>query len=53
VEVRGRPDVVGVEVRDEDGRDGAAGLRELERPRRLRIRQADARVDERPAFVSR
>jgi hypothetical protein len=53
VEVGGRAHVVRVEVRDEDRRDGPAGLRQLERPRRLRVRKPDARVDERPAFVAR
>ena len=52
VEIGGRTDVVGVEVRDEDGRDTPACLLELRRPRLLRVGQADAGVDERPAVLA-
>src|SRR5262249_29667347 len=44
--------VVGVEVGHADGRAPAARLSESDRPRRLRGREPDARIDQRPAVVA-
>ena len=52
VEVGRRPDVVGMEVRDEDRRDATARLLELERPGLLRVGEPDPGVDERPAVLA-
>ncbi len=46
VQIGGRPDVVGVEVRHEDAGDAPSRLLELGRPALLRIGEADSRVDE-------
>src|SRR5688572_9669983 len=51
--VRGRTDVVRVEVRDEDAGYLGAEAVERARPALLRVRQADARVDERVAVRAR
>jgi len=52
VEIRGRPDVVGMEVRDEDRRDATTGLGERRRPGLLRLGQPDPGVDERPPVLA-
>ena len=51
-DVGGRADVVGMEVRDEDPRDGAGQPVELRRPALARVREPEARVDHRPAVVA-
>jgi hypothetical protein len=53
VEIGGGPDVVGMEVRDEDAGNRAAGLVQLRSPELLRLRKAHTGVHDRPAVLAR